>query len=696
MIQSGLRRAVAASAAQAGDDDRIINSILAYRQRTFGNRNTNGLGALVLDRASMLKKQEVLHLAGSSPLNEKIFLRDLCVSVVKISVVSGVMELNTEREKMNIVIVGHVDHGKSTIIGRLLVDTHTLPQGKLEQVKANCERNSKPFEYAFLIDALKDEQSQGITIDSARVFFKTTKRDYIIIDAPGHIEFLKNMVTGAARAEAALLVIDAHEGVQENSRRHGYMLSMLGINQVAVLVNKMDLVGYEEETFQKIVREYTSFLSNLNIGSVRYVPVSGLMGDQIATAGDRMSWFQGNTVLEILDQFTKEKLPVDKPFRMPVQDVYKFTKYGDSRRIIAGTVQTGALKVGDEIVFYPSGKKSRVRSIEAFNKSPQDEAAAGYATGIILHEQIYVTRGEVATKAKDPRPKVTSRLGVSLFWLGKDPMVKNKEYFLKVGSAKIPMRLEEIQRIMDASDLRLLDQKETIDRHDVAECILKLKRAAAFDLAEDIPVTGRFVIVDGYEICGGGIVRQTLEDSQSWVRDKILLRDIKWEQSMIPQDQREEKYGQKSTLILITGEKDSGKKPIAKRLEAELFADGTMVYFLGIGNVLYGVDADIKGKSDYHREHLRRLAEVAHLLLDAGLILIVTAIELTQEDLELIKTTIHTDKIETVWVGEKVTTDISYDLGILSMEDHETAIQKIMTMLHEKGVLPGSTAHPRS
>jgi len=602
--------------------------------------------------------------------------------------------LNQDREKMNIVIVGHVDHGKSTIIGRLLADTHTLPEGKLDQVKATCERNSKPFEYAFLIDALKDEQAQGITIDSARVFFKTAKRDYIIIDAPGHIEFLKNMVSGASRAEAALLVIDGLEGVQENSRRHGYMLSMLGIHQVVVLVNKMDLVGYEEKTFQRIVAEYSSFLAQLNMSAAHYIPVSGLMGDNIAAPGDRVRWYPGQTVLEILDRFTKEKLPIDKPFRMPVQDVYKFTGDGDSRRIIAGTIQTGAVKVGDEIVFYPSGKKNRVQSIEAFNRPSHGEAVAGYATGITLHEQVYLTRGEIATRAKDPRPKVTSRLGTSLFWLGKEPMSKDKEYFLKVGTAKIPMRLEEVHRVMDASDLRVLDQKERVDRHDVAECTLKLKRAAAFDLAEDIPQTGRFVIVDNYEICGGGIIRQDLEDSQSWVRDKVLLRDIKWEQSIIPQEQRMERYRQRSSIILITGERDSGKKPVAKRLEAELFTGGKLAYFLGIGNVLYGVDADIKGKNNHRQEHLRRLAEVAHLMLDAGLILIVTAIELTREDLELIMTTIETDKIEIVWIGEKVTTDIPVDLRIPSAADHDAAAQKIMTMLREKGILLRSS--PRS
>ena len=276
------------------------------------------------------------------------------------------------RIQMNIVIAGHVDHGKSTIIGRLLADTNSLPEGKLEFVKKQCELNARPFEYAFLLDALKDEQAQGITIDSARVFFKTKKRDYIIIDAPGHIEFLKNMVSGAARAEAALLVIDANEGVQENSRRHGYMLSMLGIKQIAVLVNKMDLVNYSEEVFNNIVNEYTKFLEDINVIPYRFIPVSGREGVGVANLpakmglDDCMNWYNGETVLDVLDDFEKEKPAVGKPFRMPVQDIYRFTNMGDNRRIVAGTIESGTLKVGDEIVFYPSGKKSHVKTIEYF------------------------------------------------------------------------------------------------------------------------------------------------------------------------------------------------------------------------------------------------------------------------------------------------------------------------------------------
>jgi len=280
---------------------------------------------------------------------------------------------------MNIVIVGHVDHGKSTVIGRLLADTHSLPEGKLEQVRAQCELNSKPFEYAFLLDALKDEQAQGITIDAARVFFKSRQREYLILDAPGHIEFLKNMITGAARAEAALLVIDAAEGVQENSRRHGYMMSLLGIRQLAVVVNKMDLVDWDRGVFQGIVKDYGAFLNQVGIEPACFIPVSARGGDNIAERSEHLPWHQGPTVLEALDAFRSAPAPVERAFRMPVQDVYKFTKQGDDRRIVAGTIDSGTLNVGDSVIFYPSGKKSRVKSIEAFNRPPQTQVSAGMA-----------------------------------------------------------------------------------------------------------------------------------------------------------------------------------------------------------------------------------------------------------------------------------------------------------------------------
>jgi bifunctional enzyme CysN/CysC len=590
------------------------------------------------------------------------------------------------REDMQIVIVGHVDHGKSTIIGRLLADTNSLPEGKLQQVKETCKRNSKPFEYAFLLDALKDEQSQGITIDSARCFFKTDKRNYIIIDAPGHIEFLKNMVTGASRAEAALLVIDAMEGIRENSKRHGYLLSMLGIKQVAILINKMDLVNYDRNVFTKITAEYKKFLGKIGVTPTAFIAVSGMQGDNIAALSPNMSWYDGPTVLDVLDSFQSEKPQADKPFRMPVQGVYKFTRDGDSRRIIAGTIESGKIAVGDEVAFYPSGKKSTVAAIESFNRPHQSTAVAGDATGFSLCEQIYITRGETATLVREVKPKVTTRIKANIFWLGKGSLQKDKTYFLKIGTTKAGMKLQEIIRIIDAASLSV-GKKNIVERNDVAECIFKLDKAIAFDMAADITNTGRFAIVDNYEIAGGGIIQEALTDEQSIVREQVQLRNYKWEKGIISPEQRAEKYNQRSALIIITGPKNAEKKMIAKQLEKRLFDDGKIVYYLGIGNVLYGIDADIKGKNNAKEEHLRRLAEVSHILLDTGAILIVTAISLTQDDLEIIKTVIDPDKIEVIWLGEQLTTDIVYDLHIPSFNPDETVIDSIKTLLQERGII---------
>lgn len=590
-------------------------------------------------------------------------------------------------KNVNVVLVGHVDHGKSTVLGRMLADADALPKGKLEQVKETCARNSKPFEYAFLIDALKDEQAQGITIDSARVFFKTEKRDYIIIDAPGHIEFLKNMVTGASRAEAAFLVIDASEGVRENSRRHGFLLAMLGIKQVVVVVNKMDLVKYDRKRFEDVVKEYKHFLSQVGMEAMDYIPASGLEGENITSLSEKTPWYRGRSVLEAFELFSPEEDPVDKPFRMPVQGVYKFTNFGDDRRIVAGDILTGKISVGDEVLFYPSGKKSTVKTIEGFNAPSRHSARAGWATGFTLNEQIYIKRGELAIKIGEEKPHVTTRLRASLFWLSREDMRMGKEYLLKLGTAKIPATLEKIEKIFDTSDLESDLEKASIEKNMFAECILKLKKPLAFDLVGDFQKTSRFVVVDNYNIAGGGIVRGSLKDEQSWIREKVLVRDYKWIKSGITQEERREKYAQESAIIFITGKKGEGRKTLARNLEKELFDEGKVVYYLGLGNVLYGVDADIKGVDDTREEHLRRLAEVSHIMLKAGVILIVTAIELTQEDVELIKTSIGDDKIEVIWVGGDVTTDVECDMKIGPGFEIKDAITKMRGLMKEKGII---------
>ncbi|HEX2954452.1 MAG TPA: adenylyl-sulfate kinase, partial [Bacillota bacterium] len=288
----------------------------------------------------------------------------------------------------------------------------------------------------------------------------------------------------------------------------------------------------------------------------------------------------------------------------------------------------------------------------------------GAATGFTLSDQIYVKRGELAVLAEEAKPQTTSRLRCNLFWLGKKPLVPDKPYILKLGTAKVKMRLEMISRVLDAASLETMTKQE-VARYEVAEGTLRLEEAIAFDRAVDNATTGRFVIVDDDEIAGGGIVIEALTDEQEMIREEVIRRNYKWEKSSIGPEERAAQYGQQTALIVLTGAKDTGKKPLAKALERQLFNEGKAVYFMGIGNVLYGVDADLKkNEQDRREEHLRRLAEIAHLMLDAGLILLITALDLTQAEFENFKAIVENKNVVSIWVGDQVTTDLNTDLRI--------------------------------
>ena len=414
----------------------------------------------------------------------------------------------TPRSRLNVVIAGHVDHGKSTVAGRLASDTGNLPQGKLDSVRGFCEQNSRPFEYAFLLDALKEERSQGITIDAARMFLRTARRDYLIIDAPGHSEFIKNMVSGASSASAALLVIDAEEGVRENSRRHGYLLSMLGISQIAVLVNKMDLVGYRQEVFQNIAAEYAAALAQFGIAARVFIPTAAALGENISLrAVASMPWYSGPSTLDALEAFPAPPAPIDGPVRMPVQDVYRFEGSGDERPIVAGTVESGSLRAGDEMVFYPSGKTSVIKALQ---DSAAGCAGPGQAVGFTLTETLDLRRGEVAARRGETPPHVSQLLRASVFWFGGDALRKGRDYQLKLGTARVVARLEEVARVVDTCTLEVQVGRDCVERNEAGECILRLQAPLAFEKSSENLGLGRFVLVADYEICGAGLVREPL------------------------------------------------------------------------------------------------------------------------------------------------------------------------------------------
>ncbi|HNV86146.1 MAG TPA: GTP-binding protein [Candidatus Omnitrophota bacterium] len=592
-----------------------------------------------------------------------------------------------DRERMNIVIAGHVDHGKSTVIGRLLSDTGSLPRGKLEQVKAMCEKNAKPFEYAFLLDALKDEQNQGITIDAARCFFKTRKRDYIVIDAPGHVEFLKNMITGAARAEAALLVIDAKEGILENSKRHGYLLSMIGVEQVSVLVNKMDLAGYDENIFLSIKSEYEKFLRHLNIRPISFIPVSARESENIVTRSDKMPWYQGTTVLEQLDSFGKSGERSSLPFRFPVQDIYKFTEAGDDRRIVAGTVETGRIRCGEEVIFLPSRKRSVIQSVEMFNSDLRDSAEAGEAVGFTLMTQVYIKPGELMVKVSEPLPVVSFRFKANIFWMGKAPLIKRKKYKLKIGSNRVSVELVQVLNVLDASDLTSIKNKQQADRYDVAECVFETAKPVAFDKAGEIRESGRFVLVDNYEIAGAGIILEDRADQDSILKEHVLQRESLWEKSSITHEERAAVYRHKAKFVVFTGPQDVGKQKIARALERKLFEQGHKVYYLGIANIVHGLDSDLANEACDREEAVRRLGELARILTDSGQIFIATISDADDYDINALKTLNAPNDIFTIGVGGNNFDRFKPDADLERMDDTNAAVEKVCRLLKEKEVL---------
>ncbi len=538
-------------------------------------------------------------------------------------------------DQLKIVIVGHVDHGKSTLVGRLFHDTGSLPEGRLEQLQASARRRGAPFEWANLTDALQAERDQNVTIDTTQIWFRTKKRRYVIIDAPGHEEFLKNMITGAASADAALLLIDAHEGVQENSRRHGCLLNLLGIRQIAVLVNKMDLEAYSQERFRKIEAEYRAFLQDVGVEPSFFIPIAAKPGDGIASLSPNMPWWKGPTVLEILDGFSVPSLPAGQPLRFTVQDVYRF----DKRRICAGRVESGTVKTGDRLLFSPGHKVSVVKTIERWNAPTSDTAVAGQSIGLTLAKQVFVERGAIAALESTP-PYELSRFKARIFWLGRKPFKPGWKYKLKLATQEVECEIASIGKIIDSSTLETISRtpKDSfVARHEIAELTMKTKRPIAFDLFSEIVPTGRFVIVDGHEISGGGIIvagnypRRTGDLAHK-------SENIYWNEGKVTAGQRAQRNGHPGCVVWLTGLSASGKSTIATELERELFNRGQHAYVLDGDNMRHGLCSDLGFSPQDRKENIRRVGEVARLLADAGIICITAFISPYRSDRELART----------------------------------------------------------
>jgi bifunctional enzyme CysN/CysC len=520
-----------------------------------------------------------------------------------------------EQQRLKIVFVGHVDHGKSTLIGRILHDTGSLPEGKIASIQKACTEEGMEFEYAFLLDALLEEQEQNITIDTTQIPFRTKRRQYVIIDAPGHKEFLKNMITGASRADAAVLVIAANEGVREQSRRHAYLLSLLGIKQVIVVVNKMDLADFAEERFRSIEDEYRKFLEGLGLSGQVFIPAAARQGDNVAKRStSKMNWYGGPTLLDSLDELEAAAPPVHLPLRFCVQDVYRF----DERRIIAGRVETGRLRVGESVVFSPANKSAVVATIEGWNSSPVEEAIAGDSIGITFAEQIFVERGYVASHQAQT-PIETNRFHADLFWMAQKPLAVGVSFGLQLGTQDMKCQVISIEEIMDSSTLDTTSEKRSeIARNEVGRVTIQTRAPLVLDNHDRVPSLGRFVLVRDGVICGGGIVFGGIYTDRTAIKSKNIF----WSEGKITARHRIVHNRHRGAVIWLTGLSGAGKSTIAHALESELFGRGMHTYVLDGDNIRHGLNSNLGFSPEDRVENIRRVGEVARLMADSGAVAI--------------------------------------------------------------------------
>lgn len=541
---------------------------------------------------------------------------NIAVSKISLATPNGIT-----RPQVRIVIVGHVDHGKSTLVGRLLHETGSLPDGKLDMLKAVSARRGMPFEWSFLLDALQTERDQGITIDTTQIRFRTPSRDVILIDAPGHAEFLRNMITGASQADGAVLIIDALEGVRDQTRRHGYLLHLLGVKQVAVVVNKMDRVDYSAARFQEISDEISAHLTGLGVTPTAIIPISARDGDGVAERTANINWYSGPTVVEAIDQLTPARALDELALRLPVQAIYKF----DDRRIVAGRVEAGTIGAGDEIVIMPAGKIAKVKSVESWPQTPLiGRQGAGRSVGITLDRELFLERGDIIGHIA-AAPRDTRRLRARIFWLHDAPLKAGASVLVRLGTMETRATVVAIEKAVDPGELASVETS-AIARNHVGEIDISLAKPVAADPYSDNPRTGRLVIEVNGRIAGGGLVL-SVDSGQ-----RAIPVDIVPVESALRPEERSARFGHGGAVVWLTGLPGSGKSTLARALERKLFTRGGSPILLDGDTVRAGLNSDLGFSPESRAENIRRLAEVATHLARNGHIAIVAAVSPASDD----------------------------------------------------------------
>jgi bifunctional enzyme CysN/CysC len=529
--------------------------------------------------------------------------------------IEAYLHAHEHKSLLRFLTCGSVDDGKSTLIGRLLYDSKMIFEDQLAALEADSKKvgtQGGEIDFALLVDGLAAEREQGITIDVAYRFFSTDKRKFIVADTPGHEQYTRNMVTGASTADAAIILIDARKGVLTQTRRHSYLVSLLGIRHVILAVNKMDLVDWSHETFDSILADYRAFAEQIGIKAFHAIPMSALKGDNITTASEKAPWYAGPPLMTLLETLEVEDDLQEKPFRMPVQWV---NRPNLDFRGFSGLIASGTIAPGDKVKALPSGRESTVQRIVTFS-GDLPRAVAGQSVTLTLADEIDVSRGDVLAASGDP-PAVADQFEATLVWFDEEAMLPGRPYLVKLGTRIVGAQITEPKYKVNVNTLEHLAAKR-LELNEIGVCNLSLDAPVAFDPYAENKDLGGFILIDrlSNRTVGAGMLHFALRRSQN----------IHWQALDVNKSARAALKGQKGRVVWLTGLSGSGKSTIANLVEKRLHADGRHTYILDGDNVRHGLNKDLGFTDEDRVENIRRVAEVAKLMVDAGLIVLVSFI----------------------------------------------------------------------
>ncbi|MBX3012069.1 MAG: sulfate adenylyltransferase subunit CysN [Caldilineaceae bacterium] len=545
---------------------------------------------------------------------------------------------------------GSVDDGKSTLIGRLLYDSKAIFEDQLEAVeRASRQRGDAYVDLALLTDGLRAEREQGITIDVAYRYFATPKRKFIIADTPGHIQYTRNMVTGASTAELAIILIDARKGVVTQSKRHGFIASLLQIPHILVAVNKMDLVDYDQETYQRIVAEYTDFAAKLSIQDLTFIPISALMGDNVVNKSDKTPWYEGPSLLHHLENVNVGASQNLVDFRFPVQTVVR--PHQDFRGF-AGQIASGSIMPGEEVVVLPSGKTSRVKAVVTY-EGDLAEAIAGDSIILTLEDEIDISRGDMIVR-RNNLPHVDNQLECTICWMSEEPFNANTSYVLQHTSRRVRAFVNELNYRIDVNTLHR-EETDTLRLNEIGRVKITTTQPLFFDNYRLNRATGSFILIDpaSNTTVAAGMIRRrarTLEEVVPKQLERQKSTNVVWESSQITRQLREQQNGHRAAVLWFTGLSGSGKSTVARQLERRLFESGCRTFYLDGDNVRHGLNGDLGFSDADRKENIRRVGEVAKLSFEHGNLTICTFISPFAEDRDFARSLLPQGRFIEVYV----------------------------------------------